>query len=178
MLETQLPAFIELDRYADRQAQVQVRLSVSQLPRVMALLTGPSEPVAVEMQFARDARGFVRLTGRVQATLPLTCQRCLTSVETLIESQLDVYLLRQEANAERLDEADDYVVVGDERCAIYDVLEDELILSLPVVPRHEVCAPDVMAQLAAVQTAVAEPEMPRRDNPFDVLAGLKKPTHE
>ena len=62
----------------------------------------------------------------------------------------------------------------DGRIALADALEDELILSLPLVPAHDDCAPWPVADDENAQEA----ETPGRENPFQVLAALKGRTEK
>ncbi len=78
--------------------------------------------------------------------------------------------MASEAEAERLDaESDDDHLVLVPRLDLLALVEDELILELPLVPRHEGICPEPLPQPAADEAPVDE-----RPNPFAALAALRK----
>jgi uncharacterized protein len=102
---------------------------------------------------------------RLVADLSAYCQRCLERLPLHLDVERDIVLL---AGVRALDPADDD---DDETDAIphattldlLDLIEEEVILSLPMVPRH-------VDERCRAQPA-AEPDKP--DSPFSVLVGLK-----
>ncbi|WP_253904520.1 YceD family protein [Bordetella trematum] len=122
----------------------------------------------------------------VAATPVLVCQRCgepfvypidSTAVLQLVESEDDLdddLADLQEAQEEGLDFATDVPekVVGSHRFDLLAQIEDELILSIPYVPRHEVCPGH--AEQKAVSDADTPAEESKRPSPFAVLEQLKR----
>lgn len=110
-----------------------------------------------------------------QARAPLECQRCLQPVVEPLAVDRWFRFADGEDEAERLDEAsDDHDVLAASRAFdLVGLLEDELILSLPLVPRHAACpqplAPPGSGPGAAEDPGAAAP------NPFAVLSALKPP---
>ena len=102
-----------------------------------------------------------------QADVPLQCQRCLqTMTETLVVDRR-FHFVRSEEQAAELDEAsDDDVLALPPRLDLMALLEDELILSLPIVPRHDSCP-------QPLPTSAAEPDEEAAPHPFAALAVLK-----
>ncbi|MBA4178351.1 MAG: hypothetical protein C0505_17605 [Leptothrix sp. (in: Bacteria)] len=103
------------------------------------------------------------------AEVPLQCQRCLQPLTESLQVRRRFRFVRSEDEAERLDEeCEDDVLALPPRLDLRALLEDELILALPIVPRHEVC-PDPLP-LPAEDTAAEEAPAP---NPFAALAALR-----
>ena len=107
---------------------------------------------------------------RATVQLPLQCQRCLTSVLEDVCAERSFRFVADEATAAALDDEseEDILVISRDFDALA-LVEDELILALPLVPLHEVC-PEVLPM------SVSDPEFEaasERPNPFGVLAGLK-----
>ncbi len=105
---------------------------------------------------------------QANAQVPLQCQRCL---QTLVEP-LNVFrrfrFVRNEEEAARLDEeSEDDVLVLQQRLDLHDLLEDELILALPIVPRHGVCPQPLAGPAQELEDEDAAP------NPFAALAALR-----
>ncbi|MDP2007033.1 MAG: DUF177 domain-containing protein [Rubrivivax sp.] len=105
------------------------------------------------------------------AEVPLECQRCLQPMSERLQVQRRFRFVRSEDEAARLDEeSEDDVLALAARLDLHALLEDELILALPIVPRHEVC-PDPLP-LAAAEPLEEEAPAP---NPFAALAALRRP---
>lgn len=117
---------------------------------------------------AAKAQTWLHLTatGRVA----LTCQRCLQPVHEGIEIDRWIRFVETEAEAEALDiDSDDDVLALPRHLDARELIEDELLLALPLVPRHEVC-PEPLAHV----DDDAEVEAEQRPNPFAKLAALKR----
>jgi uncharacterized protein len=111
---------------------------------------------------------------QAHATVPLQCQRCLATMAQTVELDRRFRFVPGEEEAERLDEAsDDDVLALPARLDLRELLEDELILALPIVPRHEGECPDPLRQPA--ESAGAAASAGERPHPFAALAALRKP---
>lgn len=100
----------------------------------------------------------------------LTCQRCLQPFQVPLVIDRRIRFVRGETQAEALDaESDDDVLALARSTDVRALLEDELLLALPLVPRHGVC-PQPLPM--AVEADVPEDE-PARPNPFAALQALK-----
>jgi uncharacterized protein len=106
-----------------------------------------------------------------QVSLPLTCQRCLGPADITVVVDRPFRFVASEAQAETEDEeAEEDVLALDRDFNLYELIEDELLMELPGVPRHEVCPTEV--KLAA-QDADFDAAGAAKPHPFAVLAGLK-----
>lgn len=108
-----------------------------------------------------------------EATVRLTCQRCLQPVDEPLAIARSFRFVADEAEAEREDELAEEDVMAlppRGRLDLLPLVEDELILALPIVPRHAECP-------APLPLAAADPEVAADDarpNPFAALAALKR----
>jgi uncharacterized protein len=111
--------------------------------------------------------GNLQLLLSVSTTIQVVCQRCLQPLALDIRSESKLVLAKNEADADKIEEMldDDAfdVIVGSKEMNLLDLIEDEVLLALPLSPKHDVC-PD------ATTTKVMD-----RGNasPFAVLKGLK-----
>lgn len=137
-----------------------------------------ADVVSYELLFARDQKGRCIVTGRVRATLRLRCQRCLDEVGVPVDAPIALALIRREEDARDLPEDLDPWIVADERLNPMDLVEDELLLALPAIPRHPLgdCAagPIEPGEAAASPGDEAAGSGARR-RPFEILAALKRP---
>jgi uncharacterized protein len=116
---------------------------------------------------------------RVQGSVRMQCQRCLQPVTLALEVDRPIRFVADEDEAARLDEeGDDDVLALTARLDLLALIEDELILALPIVPRHDVCPQPLQVPGGVAADGTPEPvpeEADDRPNPFAVLARLKKP---
>lgn len=122
---------------------------------------------------ARGGEPTIWLHLQVQATLPLSCQRCLAPVDTNLVVDRWFRFVSDEAEAEAEDEdSEEDVLALEPRPSLRELIEDELLMELPLLPMHDRCPEVLLAPLAPVSGA-QDGEAPRR-NPFAELAKLKK----
>jgi uncharacterized protein len=106
------------------------------------------------------------------AVLPLTCQRCLGPVELPVSVQRSFRFVENEALAAILDEeSEEDVLALSKDFDLLELVEDELIMGLPTVPKHEVCP--VSVRMQAVDAAFVDVPL-EKPNPFAALEQLKK----
>ncbi|MGH8494055.1 MAG: YceD family protein [Moraxellaceae bacterium] len=164
-----LPQYIDAQKWADRETVIDQIYPLESFTRVCEGAASNAGEVKVNVRIRRDVQGLFVVEGEIAAHVALVCQRCLEPVATDIETSMQLWLLRDEEQADRLPDDADYLVLDEEgRIAFADALEDELILALPLVAAHEDCE---AYQLQAGE--IAEVETPKRENPFQVLADLK-----
>jgi uncharacterized protein len=169
-----LPQYIDVQKWADREATIEQVFPLSAFARLTEGAADDRGEVAVKVQLHRDAQGLFVVDGHMATTISLICQRCLEPVAADIKADVQLWLLRDEARADRLpDDADFLVLDEDGRIGLADALEDELILALPLAPMHENCVVYPVAE-----SEDAEVEAPKRENPFEVLASLKGRTEK
>jgi len=111
---------------------------------------------------------WLQLDARSQATLQ--CQRCLQPVTVGLDIDRWFRFVGDEAEAARLDEAsEEDVLVASSRLNLLELLEDELILALPLVPMHEVCTQPLPMPAPDLEASADEP------HPFAALTALRRP---
>jgi uncharacterized protein len=111
----------------------------------------------------------VWLSVQAEVTLPMTCQRCLTPVRCPVSVSRDFRFVADENLAAQEDEdAEEDVLVWSARFDALALIEDELIMALPMIPMHEACE----SEQVPTSDATPEPEG-ERPNPFAVLSKLR-----
>lgn len=176
------PRRLDVRRFAADGGRLAGTLAAPDLPRLVAdapLAQGAPARWALSGEQRRpgSATPEVWLHVHAEADVALRCQRCLQPVTVAIGSDRAIRFVADEAEAERLDEiSDDDVLAWPARGGVdaLALVEDELILSLPIVPRHEVCPQPLVVPEPAGPAAV--PAEPARANPFAALAVLKSPS--
>lgn len=122
-----------------------------------------------EQRGARGKEPEIWLALSAKASLSMTCQRCLQPVLIELDVRNSVQFVAGEDEAAALDaEGDDDVLALTRSLNARTLVEDELLLALPLVPRHDSCP----APLAQPSAGLDEGEDARRQ-PFAILAKLK-----
>lgn len=171
--ENQVPHKIDPFRMADHAMQFERSFSLKDMTRLHESLSNQEGEVTVDFEFGKDTDQhvqFVRFTFR--AELSLQCQRCLEPFSYPIQGQLQAGLVHNEEEARRLPKEYDPVIVKDGTIALQDVVEDELIIGLPIVPMH--LAKDCGVKLPKRLDSEIESE---KDNPFKVIELLRSDKH-
>lgn len=151
---------------------------LGELPRLADCLFEAPEAddrVAWQARFGQDTpagaepENWLEIEALTHVTLQ--CQRCLQALHEPLAVQRRFRFVATEAEAERLDaDSDDDHLVTTPRLNLRTLVEDELMLELPIVPRHEGRCPQPLPQ-----PAPGEPVEDARPNPFAALAALRKP---
>jgi uncharacterized protein len=133
-----LPGKIHPWRMAAERGCLKGRLALATLPRLTAILDHADGEVVVALSAGRDEQGIRFIQGRLQAEVEWTCQRCLGPLRLPLDITVKLGLARDEAAADRLsDEYDPLLIQEGGSIAVADLIEDELLLALPQIPRHE-----------------------------------------
>lgn len=166
-----LPDRIEPKRLAARDAVLTGTLWLKSMPRLSAAVLDKDGPIEVRLEFHRDEEGRDRATGRVAATLQVTCQRCLQAMELSIDEAVDLCFLLTEKGATTLAPTCEPVLLESGLVTLTTMIEDQLLLALPFAPVH---APgsDNCREIAGAEVPENNGEAGRQ-HPFAELAGLK-----
>ncbi|TXJ09006.1 MAG: hypothetical protein E6Q25_04275 [Acinetobacter sp.] len=157
------------------------QLPLSRFARVAhdAIGTIDNQWVQIDCKLSKDAyHRIVWLDARLSTEVALQCQRCLDTVAIPLISDVHIAIVDDESIVDCLDEDADFIVLGEDlgtqkgdfktpaTVDLIYILEDELLLSMPNSPKHDACE---HKHRPAIQTDAEE----KRENPFDILAGLK-----
>ena len=121
----------------------------------------------------RDVRGGAHqiwLHLQAHARTALVCQRCLSPMVEELSVDRHFRFVADEATAMAEDDEaeEDLLVLGAGLDALA-LIEDELLMALPLVPRHQACP----TPLAASEDLAEPPPDLARPHPFAALSGLK-----
>ena len=111
-------------------------LALAELPRLAALLNQTNGVVSVTLAAGMDGQGLRFIAGRLHTIVELICQRCLGPLQLPLEVTVHLGLVHSEAEADRLPDDYEPLLAPDGLMAVADLVEDELLLALPQIPRH------------------------------------------
>lgn len=127
-----MPQSLRLDRLGATAWSASGRVAVARWSRLAAALAADHGDLEVEVLLTTSVPR--RLRGRVRAQLPLRCQRCLREFDWPLQLEIDLRLVASDAEERRWLGEDDPCRVEDEVLPLHQILEDEVLLALPLAP--------------------------------------------
>ena len=125
-----------------------------------------------EVRTAMGGVSQVWIRIHVRASFPMECQRCLTPVDVPLEVAREFRFVADEATAEALDDdCEEDLLALSREFDLHELIEDELLMALPVVPKHDECPTPVPLSSSDDDFEEANAAKP---NPFAALAALRK----
>jgi len=172
------PRRIDVEAFAEAGATLQGQTPQAEFDRLLAAIhpespPGPGDRVGWQARGERrPGRGGstqTRMHLTAQGGIALVCQRCLGPVEVQVEVERDFLFVADEALAAELDvDSEDDVLASSRNFDLQALVEDELLLALPLVPRHEVCPHPLVLPADPVES------QEERSNPFAALQALRR----
>ena len=176
---------LEVDELASRRATLESEVTPDRMPRLSALglegITGrivrfSPEPIRCRLEFRRGVGGAPRLCIGIRATVILRCQRCLEPFEYRIDTRSHFRIARREEDMQADSSASEALLCPEGRLMLQGMVEDEILLALPDIPRHgegsrpggEICQ---VPMLAAADPGASNSENSAR-SPFAALDSL------
>ena len=170
---------LEIKAFAHQNAALEGELPLGQLARLLAEDQRGEAAAAEPVRWVLDGEWVESTGGPGQAWLhlhaetqvQLQCQRCMRPVDVAVESSRSFRFVKDEATAAALDdESEEDVLVLAPQIDALELIEDELLMALPMVPMHEVCPVDVKLESA---TQDFDDRPVEKANPFAALASLR-----
>ncbi len=180
-MSSRLVEFVDPWRLAGTGKVISGTVKLAVLPRLADVLHSTNGDVQYQLEFYSGEKKRPKIKGFVRAELILTCQRCLGPVVLPVDSMLNLAVIEVPEEAELLSEECDPVWVEDGQIQLLDLVEEELLLAVPQVARHSLggCSEALMEEYVTQEEF--QPEAADKvdsvldeENPFAVLAGLKK----
>lgn len=158
------------------------RTPLQNMERLAEEIHGPAPDLAIqwrasgELRARSGAEGDVWVHLAARTSLPLTCQRCMGAVATPLDiDQWYRFVADEETAMAEDDESEEDLLVMAPQFDLLAVLEDELLMALPLVPMHDSCPETPVFSAGEAELASPEGETEPKPHPFAALAQLKKP---
>jgi len=172
------PRKLAVSAFALEHAPLDGQAPLAQFPRLVDEAVQAVADAAVHFQALGSMRAdptgaavpWLQLQGRVD--IDLVCQRCLEPVTTRVQFDREFRFVESEEAALAQDEEyEEDLLVNSAQFDLLELVEDELLMALPVSPKHEKCPGDLRLSAADADFETASD----RPNPFAKLAQLKTP---
>lgn len=126
----------DLAALAGREAALSGKLDLSKLTRLLSLLRSDAGMVEATLEFRRRRDGWLAVGLDYRATLELTCQRCLEPVRHEMGEHVDLVVAEEGATPTAVPTGYEPYELTRGRLNPSELVEDELIVAIPLVPRH------------------------------------------
>lgn len=150
-------------------------IKIAALGRLSDLVAENDGEVKVEVLFAKEGKRAV-VSGSIKSKLALECQSCLQSLSWPIDIAFKLDVVTSLEEADRIEIECEPLLFNGEKISLSALIEDEILLALPDYPKHGY---DCIKHCSSENSDYNEQQnRVRADNPFSVLAKLKKNTGE
>lgn len=168
-----LPQQADLRKLANTATRLEGEIELAALPRVREVLVDSSGVLVYSLSFGFDEAGHVIINGQINASVALLCQRCLQAMSCPIQSTFSLGVVANEEQADGLSERLEPLMATDGLADTSTIIEDEVLLCLPIVAFHAEGECGRGMGFTSEDEGFERAEK-RRENPFEMLAALKK----
>lgn len=147
-----------------------------ELRRFSENLMETSGTVEFRLRFKKKRHVGIHITGTASTVVTMACQYCLEPVKLEVKASIAQIVVGSEVDAEELDFQQDILVVEGETIELAAIIEDDLILNLPMVAMHGADQAEENGTENCLGRLEYEPQdevLPVKSSPFAVLNQLK-----
>jgi uncharacterized protein len=127
----------DLESLADRDGVQSGELQLSKLTRLVGMLHSDAGSVRASLRFRQRRDGWLEVELTYAASVELTCQRCLEPFSHELAGRVNVVLADAESMPATVPEGKEPFELTEGRLLPAQLIEDELIVSIPLAPKHE-----------------------------------------
>ncbi len=138
MAKPLLPKQIDPFQLAVKDTTLEGDLPLSEMLRLKDFLCEKDGVVGIHLEFSRNAQGQAFMKGRIKTCFKVICQRCSAPMSLTLDISVNDRLVRSDKEAERLPERYEPLIVDSELMSLSSLVEEEILLSIPIVPKHSI----------------------------------------
>ena len=143
MLSGRLPVKIDHRKLARQGQTLKCSLPKQHFVRFSEILAEDDGDIKVELVFSKGKQDRTQIHGSLSSIIKLVCQNCLKPFSFILECPIDLEIVANESEVAGVGEGIDLIVAEDSEIKLAEILEDELLMSVPMIPRHpQVRCPD------------------------------------
>lgn len=170
MADTLIPEYVDARKIFAAQATINGILPVKSCTRLCEYLVSDEGVVEVSLAFDFDERHRRIISGELATEVSVKCQRCLEPTKISLNDTFRLALVQSEEQIEKLPKDLDPWMSLDTKLVLAQVLEEQLILCMPIVSYHDHVCYSGQNTAASDDDSEAGAE---RHNPFAILQKLK-----
>ncbi len=174
-----LPIRFDPVSFAEHERKLVGSIATKTMSRLRENVRLPDETIEAKLEFSKGFYGYPLVSGQVKTWVTMRCERCLDDVKIELNPDINILVKPEEdifpeKEGEKDADTPDFYEYDGKSLVLSDLVEEELLLILPLVPKHQdisLCNQDMVAWLAANEARDREPEaiVERAENPFAIL---------
>jgi len=164
-LNKSLPVQIKLFNFAKKEISLSGIYQISDFPKISEIARNIKDNVRVDLSFYLKNNKTPCVEGIIELDIVLACQRCLDDLSIALKADFNLAFVRDVQESDELDSLYEIYVIEDEELATHDLISDEILLSIPMVPTHDYECLDEINE----QEIIGE----KSENPFTILKKIK-----
>lgn len=173
MFGDRLPITIEPYKLARDAGVLEGDIPLEKCHRVLDALMNSDGHCHVRLEFDIDPQRIRFVRGTLKGLFQVPCQRCMQAMPFEVDSEFLLALAASDEAAANLPKQYEPLIVEDEKLELLPVIEDEILLTLPIAAYHDEGDCSVTSEmLVSGEAEEVQPET-KPENPFSVLAQLK-----
>ena len=165
-LNKSLPEKLKLFNFAKKEISLSGIYQISDFPKISEIAINKKENVSVDLSFYLNNNKTPCVDGIIELDIVLVCQRCLDDLSIGLKINFNLAFIRHNQESEEIDSHYEIYFIEDEELATHDLISDEILLSIPMVPTHDY---DCIKEINKQETVEGKSE-----NPFAILKKIKK----
>lgn len=162
-----LPRFIDPRRFCQQGVVLRGSVVARELPRLIENDV-VVDRMNADLTFKVDEQRERVVQGKLTADVQVQCQRCLEAMPLSLNCDVSVAVVWDEESSRQLAQTYDPWIVTSEETDLYALLEEEVLLNLPLVSYH-----DTPCGQLPVKQEIEEEQQADKSNPFQMLQQLK-----
>ena len=164
-LSKSLPVQLKLFNFAKKEVSLSGQYHISDFPRIIEIASNKKDNVIVELSFYLENDKTPCIDGIIKLDIVLPCQRCLEELHIALNINFTLAFVRHEEQGEELDSHYEIYVTEKDELKTIDLISDEILLSIPMVPMHDY---DCIIKINEQEIVEGKSE-----NPFAILKKIK-----
>jgi uncharacterized protein len=166
-----LPELIYPHQLARSGRSLQGQIPVARMWRLAETLCSTAGEIVIDLRFGRGNQEHLCIQGTIHSELRLICQRCLGPLSWSADCEVRLALVPAAIPQGRLESGyEPLIAQEDSPLSVVAMVEDELILALPLVPMH----PKNVCPGTVVSDPDVNSDLDAQESPFAVLKNLKR----
>ena len=164
-LNKSLPDQLKLFNFAKKEICLTGLYQISDFPKISEIASNKTEDVKVDLSFYLNNNKTPCVDGIIELEIVLACQRCLDDLSIALKINFNLAFVRHNQESEEIDSHYEIYLIEEEELATHDLISDEILLSIPMVPTHDY---DCLKEINQQETVEGKSE-----NPFAILKKIK-----
>jgi len=160
-----LPEQLKLFNFAKKEVNLSGLYRISDFPKISEIVNNNRDNVSVNLSFYLKNNKTPCVDGILELDIVLACQRCLDDLSIALKVNFHLAFVKHDQQSEELDSHYEIYLIEEEELATHDLISDEILLSIPMVPMHDY---DCIKEINTKEIVKEKSE-----NPFAILKKIK-----